>query len=171
MTGFPIIATLWAILGVVIFVAIGFMWGDSSANSKFSQSENLALQDAKKKLEEALKEKEIAERDWQSKFAVMSARYEQKISNIDNLYNAAANELGRLRIKTCRIVPTSAADGASASDGSATATGGRIEQGEINLDEVAAETVKLGRDYDVANAKIVELQSAVNRCKKAPTID
>lgn len=97
-----------------------------------------------------------------------SSEYEKQLAIIRANANAASAELGRLRVKarTCSVgVPTGNDAGKSKTTAEGSTYG--LATGEINLDDVAAEIIRLGNDLDEANANIIALQVQADICEKA----
>lgn len=97
---------------------------------------------------------------------------ESKVAVLAGRLDAANAELGRLRVKRACTNSNTAAPAIArnaASDPTEPAYGPGT--GEINLDGVASEVVKLGNDFDAANIRIDELRALVVVYRKACKVE
>lgn|GEM_PF-1951308 len=98
----------------------------------------------------------------------ISNDYEERLTALSNRAAAAEHDLGRLRVRSCRdgVSRTASAAGESHAPPANGAVGSG--EGSINLDRAATEIVRLGRDLDAANLRIIELQALVRSYADRP---
>jgi hypothetical protein len=101
----------------------------------------------------------LIERGFMKKIAESEANYAKQKSRI--LGRADAIDTSGLRVKPRDCGPKSPADTSGADIGSA---GGRPGAGGVDFEDVAREIARIGKDYDLATAKIKELSSLLAKC-------
>lgn len=132
----------------------GYAKGRSSERMKNELERNRVVIEAQAKAAEVEHAKNI-------EIQGISNDYEQKLLALSDRAALAERDLGRLRVRSCRDrLPTAAP---ASGKPHATATDGAVGpgSGEIDLDRAAGEIIRLGRDLDAANLRILELQALV----------
>lgn len=139
----------------------GYFYGRHSESAANEAEQNKALIDALTKVRQT-------EEKLQTQVEQVSNEYETQIAQLAERASVAERDLGRLRVKPRCGVPSIAVSPGKSNATAEHAAVGR-GTGEIDLDDVAKQTIELGRDFDAANIKIAELQSLIrtyeNACK------
>jgi len=151
------------IVAIVVTLGGGYFWGSHAEHVANEAKQNKALN-------EALTKVRTAEAKLATEINGVSNEYETKLAALNARAVTAELDVGRLRVKPrCSmptITPSPGKLDATPDDGT-----DRPRTGEINLDDVAKQTVELGRDYDAANIRIVELQSLVRKYENACRVE
>lgn len=147
------------VVAIVVSIGGGYFWGSHAESVANEAKQNKALAEALTKVRQA-------EAKLQTEVEGVSNEYETKIAALADRASIAERDLGRLRVKPRCSMPTIAPAPGKLD---ATAEVGTVGAGtgEINLDDVAKQTVELGRDFDAANIRIVELQSLIRKYENA----
>ena len=145
---------MWAITAPLAALLIGGVVG-SMLTADYKQAQ------LDKQIMKAAVQAKTLQSNMQAAADKAAKNYEGKLNELNSNIATANLELGRLRVKRCPAVSRDTATIAKA-DGDASDTADRAGQVEVDLDEVAAEIIRLGADLDKANAKIAGLQNYVN---------
>lgn len=147
------------VVAIVVSVGGGYFWGSHAESVANEAKQNKALAEALTKVRQT-------EARLQTEVQGVSNEYETKIAALADRASIAERDLGRLRVKPRCSMPTIAAAPGKLDATAESGTVG-VGTGEINLDDVAKQTVELGRDFDAANIRIVELQSLIRKYENA----
>ncbi|OHD25439.1 MAG: hypothetical protein A2Y38_12835 [Spirochaetes bacterium GWB1_59_5] len=156
---------LWLafIVAIVVSVSGGYFWGSHAESVANEAKQNKALN-------EALTKVRTAEAKLSIEINGVSNEYETKLAALNNRAVIAERDLIRLRVKPRCSLPTIAPGPGELDATPGDGTDGP-RTGEINLDDVAKQTVELGRDFDAANIHIIELQSLVRKYENACRVE
>lgn len=153
------------IVGFLAAVGGGYQWGSSVTETNIKAETGEALNNALTKVR-------TLEAELSTKTNGVSNDYEVKGKKLDSNIDAALLDHGRMRINPrCPNSMPTIAPGPGKLDASAESGTNRARAGEINLDDVAKQTIELGGDLDKANLNIIELQSLVRIYEKACRVE
>ncbi len=148
------------VIGVVvgILLILGALLG-AYAKGKSVERARWELITAKVKAE-AEERARLIEQAKNAEVQKVSANYEDRLESLNDRFDATSRELGRLRVKarSCSDLPKIAGPTGKSNEA---ASRPRDGEGEINLDRVAGEVIRLGRDLDACSAQVVGLQEVV----------